>query len=159
MDLAGNVKRVNLELLFKKSTIQSPPFPTLQGPAVGPSHGVGGGSCHPPAVFHRIEKKLERDKRDLIRAIDISHQKLDTRLSYLEKKTKDQIFGLNQAMKESFAQERGECLDRMDRRALRERIAVERQQIVRDMALKRDLAAWLDAKLTDIEKRHQLVRV
>ena len=27
---------------------------------------------------------------------------------------------------------------------------------VRDMALKRDLAGWLDAKLTEIERRHSL---
>ena len=49
-------------------------------------------------------------------------------------------------MKESFAQERGECLDRMDRRALRERVAIERHQIIRDMHLKRDLARWLDQR-------------
>ena len=60
---------------------------------------------------------------------------------------KDQIFNLNQSMKESFAVERSECLDRMDRRALRERIAIERQQAVRDVSLKRDLASWLDKKL------------
>ena len=59
-------------------------------------------------------------------------------------------------MKESFAQERGECLDRMDRRALRERIAIERQQVLRDMALKRELAVWLDSKLTEIEQKHNL---
>lgn len=59
-------------------------------------------------------------------------------------------------MKESFAQERGECLDRMERRALRERIAIERQQMLRDMALKRELAFWLDSKLTEIEKKHNL---
>ncbi len=59
-------------------------------------------------------------------------------------------------MKESFALERGECLDRMERRALRERIAIERQQLSRDAALKRDLAAWLDAKLSQIEKKHRM---
>ncbi len=59
-------------------------------------------------------------------------------------------------MKETFAQERGECLDRMDRRALRERIAIERHQLMRDLALKRDLAYWLDAKLAQIERRHRL---
>ncbi len=62
-------------------------------------------------------------------------------------------------MKESFAQERGECLDRMDRRALRERIAVERQQVLRDIALKRELALWLDSKLSEIEKKHNLVSI
>ncbi len=44
----------------------------------------------------------------------------------------------------------------MDRRALRERIAIERHQLLRDLALKRDLAIWLEAKLNDIEKRHKL---
>ena len=39
----------------------------------------------------------------------------------------------------------------MDRRALRERIAIERQQAVRDVSLKRDLAGWLDKKLEEIE--------
>jgi hypothetical protein len=61
-------------------------------------------------------------------------------------------------MKESFAQERGECLDRMDRRALRERIAIERQQVLRDMALKRELAVWLDSKLTQVPILHQLIK-
>ena len=99
---------------------------------------------------------MERDKDDLIRHIDVSQVKLDARLSSLEKKTKEQLFGLNQAMKESLAAERGECLDRMERRAVRERMAIERQQVVRDMALKRDLAVWLDARLTEIERRHNL---
>ena len=49
-------------------------------------------------------------------------------------------------MKESLAAERGECLDRMERRAIRERMAIERQQVMRDLALKRDLAVWLDAR-------------
>ena len=66
--------------------------------------------------------------------IDHSHERLDSRLAHLEKRTKEQVFHLNQTMKESFAQERGECLDRMDRRALRERIAIERQQLVSEIA-------------------------
>ena len=68
------------------------------------------------------------------------------------KPPQDQIFNLNQSMKESFAVERSECLDRMDRRALRERIAIERQQAVRDVSLKRDLASWLEKKLRDVNK-------
>ena len=52
-------------------------------------------SCAP--VFDRIEKRLDKDKHDLIKHIDQSQLKLDSRLAYLERKTKDQIFGLNQA--------------------------------------------------------------
>lgn len=86
-------------------------------------------NCYCAPVFAKFEKKLEKDKRDLIRVIDQSQLKLDSKIAYLEKKTKEQLFGLNQSMKEAFAAERGECLDRMDRRALRERIAMERQQV------------------------------
>merc|ERR1712218_202139 len=92
--------------------------------------------------------------QELLKHIDSSHTKLDTKISHLERKTRDQLFNLNQSMKESFALERSECLDRMDRRALRERIAIERQQAVRDVGLKRDLATWLDKKLQEIEAKH-----
>ena len=86
-------------------------------------------NCYCAPVFAKFEKRLEKDKRDLIRVIDQSQLKLDSKIAYLEKKTKEQLFGLNQSMKEAFAAERGECMDRMDRRALRERIAIERQQV------------------------------
>ena len=111
-------------------------------------------TCYCAPAFDKFEKKLERDKKELMKHIDSSHSKLDTKISHLERKTRDQLFNLNQTMKESFASERSECLDRMDRRALRERIAIERQQAVRDVTLKRDLASWLDKKLLEIEVKH-----
>lgn len=89
----------------------------------------GGKNCGCDKAFSKFERRLDKDKHDIMRQIDRSHLRLDSKLAQLEKKTKEQVFGLNQAMKESFAQERGECLDRMDRRALRERIAIERQQV------------------------------
>ena len=126
-DLAGNIKK---------------------GPVTKPV------DCHCGPSFQKFEKKLERDKKELLKHIDNSHTKLNTKISHLERKTRDQLFNLNQTMKESFALERSECLDRMDRRALRERIAIERQQAVRDVGLKRDLASWLDKKLQEIELKH-----
>ena len=126
-DLAGNIKK---------------------GPVTKPV------DCHCGPSFQKFEKKLERDKKELLKHIDNSHTKLNTKISHLERKTRDQLFNLNQSMKESFALERSECLDRMYRRALRERIAIERQQAVRDVGLKRDLASWLDKKLQEIEVKH-----
>ena len=140
LDLAGNVRK---DITPKKRR------------DVSGRNGTGKG-CHCGNAFSKIEKKLEKDKGDLIRVIDQSQSKLESKLIHLERKTRDQLFGLNQAMKESLAAERGECLDRMDRRALRERMAIERQQVLRDVALKRDLAVWLDARLTEIEKQHNL---
>lgn len=85
--------------------------------------------CYCAPVFAKFEKRLEKDKKDLIKHIDQSQMKLNSKIAYLEKRTKEQLFGLNQSMKEAFAAERGECQDRMERRALRERIAIERQQV------------------------------
>ena len=38
--------------------------------------------------IQKFEKKLERDKKELLRHIDSSHGKLDSKISNLEKKTK-----------------------------------------------------------------------
>ena len=79
LDLAGNVRR---------------------GPPTHKRGGHGGAhhqsSCHCAPIFSKFEKRLERDKDDLIRHIDHSQVKLDARLASLEKKTKEQLFGLNQ---------------------------------------------------------------
>ena len=44
--------------------------------------------------------------QELLKHIDNSHSKLDNKISHLERKTRDQLFNLNQTMKESFASER-----------------------------------------------------
>ena len=46
------------------------------------------------------------DVQELLKHIDNSHSKLDNKISHLERKTRDQLFNLNQTMKESFASER-----------------------------------------------------
>jgi hypothetical protein len=39
----------------------------------------------------------------------------------------------------------------MERRAIRDRVSIERQQVVRDLMLKGDLSAWLDQRLDDLQ--------
>ena len=48
--------------------------------------------------------------QELLKHIDSSHSKLDSKISHLERKTRDQLFNLNQTMKESFASERFDSL-------------------------------------------------
>ena len=50
-----------------------------------------------------------------------------------------------------FPQERVECQDRMERRAIRDRVALERQQVVRDLVIKGDLSTWLDQRLNELQ--------
>jgi hypothetical protein len=44
-----------------------------------------------------------------------------------------------------------ECQDRVERRAIRDRVAVDRQQLVRDLMLKGDLTSWLDQRLDEVQ--------
>ena len=45
-----------------------------------------------------------------------------------------------------------ECLDRMERRAIRDRVALDRQAGVRDLVLRGDLSKWLEGRIADLEK-------
>ena len=45
-----------------------------------------------------------------------------------------------------------ECLDRMERRAIRDRVALDRQAGVRDLILRGDLSKWLERRIADLEK-------
>ena len=65
-------------------------FDLFQGPATRVRN------CYCAPVFSKFEKRLEKDKLDLIHHIDKSQNILTSRITYLEKKTKEQLFGLNQ---------------------------------------------------------------
>ncbi len=45
-----------------------------------------------------------------------------------------------------------ECQDRADRRAIRDRVSLERQEAIRDIMIKGDLSTWLDHRLKQLEK-------
>ena len=51
-------------------------------------------------------------------------------------------------------QERIECQDRMERRAIRDRVALDRHQVMRNVMLKGDLSEWLEQRIKDLEVSH-----
>ncbi len=100
----------------------------------------------------RFEQKLDKNKRDLVKHLETTHGKLASRINHLEKKTRDQISGMSNSMKEGLAQERMECQDRMERRAIRDRIAIDRNQAMKHNHLKSELAYWLDHRMKSLEE-------
>ena len=78
-----------------------------------------------------------------------------TRINHLERKTRDQISGMSNTFKENLAQERLECQDRMERRAIRDRIAIDRAQGVKHSLLKQDLSTWLESRVKSVEESAQ----
>jgi len=114
------------------------------------------GSCDCGPLLDKIGKTIEKDRKEILNHIDHNNKKIQGRLDSFEKKTKNQMFNFNQNMKECFADERNDCQERMERRFLKDNIELERQQTIRDIMIKRDIARWLQAKLSEIEKRHGL---
>ena len=53
---------------------------------------VGSGyTCYCAPIIDRVEKKMDRNKRDVFKHLDLSHGRLSSRISNLEKKTRDQV--------------------------------------------------------------------
>ena len=112
--------------------------------------------CDCTPLLEKIGKTIEKDKKDILSHLVQNNKKIETRLESFEKKTKNQMFNFNQNMKESFANERNDCQERMERRFLKDNIEMERQRAIRDIMIKRDIARWLQARLAEIETRHGL---
>lgn len=99
--------------------------------------------CYCAPFFNHVEKKLDANKKELLDHIDSRNEDLKQKISHLEKRTHDQLFSLNQKMKESLAIERGECAERIDRRVFRERREVEQEQEKTVKALENEIKTWL----------------
>lgn len=111
---------------------------------------VGKGyTCYCAPFFHNVEKKLEADKQELIDHIDHAHEDLNAKIAHLERKTRNQLFNLNQSVREKLAAEKTECLDRVERVATRERAERQSQQEV----YKEELQAFVREKVVEASYR------
>jgi hypothetical protein len=63
-----------------------------------------GYTCYCAPVISRFEKKMEKNRRELSKHLDDTHGKLATRITHLERRTRDQLSNLSNSMKENFAQ-------------------------------------------------------
>ncbi|XP_071747492.1 uncharacterized protein [Lepeophtheirus salmonis] len=99
--------------------------------------------------FRSFEKKINHDRKEIVKHLNTCHGKLEHRLLHLEKKTQDQITQLTHSMKEGFDQERVECNDRLERRSIRDRLLQDRHIDARDDIIKGDLSNWLDNKVSE----------
>ena len=95
---------------------------------------------------------MDKNKKDLVKHLEQTHGKLAGRINHLERKTRDQISNMSNNFKENLALERVECHDRMDRRAIRDRIALDRSQAVKHSLLRQDLSHWLESRIKNLEQ-------
>lgn len=115
---------------------------------------VGKGyTCYCAPFFHNVEKKLEADKQELIDHIDHAHEDLNAKIAHLERKTRNQLFNLNQSVREKLAAEKTECQERVERAALRERLDRERRQEDQRTALRTELEDYVQERVAQAGQR------
>ena len=103
--------------------------------------------CFCKPLIEDVEKRMEKDKQELIEHIDFAHEDLTEKICSLEKKTHKQLVSINEAVSQKLANERLECNERVQRTALKERIESQRRQRVQVEALKGEVKTWLNSKM------------
>ena len=146
LDLAGNIKKGPLG---HGSTCYCAPFIHRYYPIIiNPFEAIIALSL---LLLSRFEQKMDKNKRDLVKHLESTHGQLATRINHLERKTRDQISNMSNSIKETLAQERLECQDRMERRAIRDRIAIDRNQAMKHTFLSQDLTQWMESRMKSLE--------
>ncbi|XP_067142958.1 ankyrin repeat domain-containing protein 6-like [Centruroides vittatus] len=114
--------------------------------------GVGY-SCYCAPFFQHVEKKMEVDKQEIMDHIDHAHDDLNDKIASLERRTRTQILNINQTMKEKLATERAECIERIERRSMREKLELEKVQQQSADCIRKEMKSWVHNKFSDIEDR------
>ena len=107
--------------------------------------GGGGGAsqCDCDPLFERICDRIRQDRQTIVSHIQQSNTRLSSRLESLERRTRLEVRLNEEKMKESFAEERTACQDRLERRAVRERLESSHRQHSRDLSLQQEISGWL----------------
>ena len=107
--------------------------------------GGGGGAsqCDCDPLFERICDRIRQDRQTIVSHIQQSNTRLSSRLESLERRTRLEVRLNEEKMKESFAEERTACQDRLERRAVRERLESSHRKHSRDLSLQQEISGWL----------------
>jgi len=112
--------------------------------------------CNP--LLEKICEKIQNDRLEIVDHIEKANNKISSRLDGLEKRTKTEVKTFHEAMKECFAEERNNCQDRVDRQSFKDKIDFEKGQSHRDIILRSDISSWLQAMISDIERKDKDVQ-
>ena len=107
----------------------------------GGGKSCGGASqCDCDPLFERLCDRIRQDRRTIVSHIQQSNTRLNSRLDSLERRTRLEVRQTEEIMKESFAEERAACQDRLERRAVRERLDWSHRQHSRDLTLQQEIS-------------------
>ncbi|XP_076356980.1 uncharacterized protein LOC143250411 isoform X2 [Tachypleus tridentatus] len=115
---------------------------------------VGAGyTCYCAPFFYHVEKKLESDKQELIEHIETAHDNLNSKIIHLEQSTRSHLFKFSQSIKEKVANERIECMERMERRTFADRLELKKQRLGQLSNIRADLQSWVESKKNEFKDK------
>ncbi|CAN9507599.1 unnamed protein product [Ophioblennius macclurei] len=109
---------------------------------------LNGCRCEP--LISKLENQLEATKEEMKTEIYTVQDLMNSKMGKLDRKNKHQIRALDKMTVERVSAERSDCLQRIEQRALQERLEAERRQ---QALLASDLKSWCLSKLQNMEVR------
>ncbi|XP_076612099.1 ankyrin repeat domain-containing protein 6b isoform X2 [Chaetodon auriga] len=108
---------------------------------------LNGCRCEP--LINKLENQLEATKEEMKTEIHTVQDLMNSKIGQLDRKNKHQIRALDKMTVERVSAERSECLQRIEQRALQERLEAEKRQA----SLVSELKSWCLSKLQNMEVR------
>uniref|UniRef100_A0A8C1HNK8 Ankyrin repeat domain 6 n=1 Tax=Cyprinus carpio carpio TaxID=630221 RepID=A0A8C1HNK8_CYPCA len=108
---------------------------------------LNGCRCEP--LINRLENQLVATKEEIQSEIHTVQELMNGKMGQIERKNKHQIRALDKITLERVSAERIECLHRIDKRAIQERLEGEKRQA----SVVSDLKNWCVSKIQSLETR------
>ncbi|KAK9531845.1 hypothetical protein VZT92_011247 [Zoarces viviparus] len=109
---------------------------------------LSGCRCEP--LISKLENQLEATKEEMKTEIHTVQDLMNSKMGQLDRKNKHQIRALDKMTVERVSAERTECLQRIEQRALQERLEAEKRQ---QASLVSELKSWCLSKLHNVDLR------
>ncbi|XP_059212279.1 ankyrin repeat domain-containing protein 6b isoform X2 [Centropristis striata] len=108
---------------------------------------LNGCRCEP--LISKLENQLEATKEEMKTEIHTVQDLMNSKMGQLDRKNKHQIRALDKMTVERVSAERTECVQRIEQRALQERLETEKRQA----SLVSELKSWCLSKLQNMDLR------
>ncbi|XP_016102464.1 ankyrin repeat domain-containing protein 6-like isoform X1 [Sinocyclocheilus grahami] len=109
---------------------------------------LNGCRCEP--LINKLENQLMATKEEMQSEIHTVQELMNSKMGQMERKNKHQIRALDKITLERVSAERIECLHRIDKRAIQERLEGEKRQ---QASVVNDLKNWCLSKIQSLETR------
>lgn len=108
---------------------------------------LNGCRCEP--LISKLENQLMATKEEMQSEIHTVQELMNSKIGQMDRKSKHQIRALDKMTLERVSAERIECLHRIDKRAVQERLEAEKRQT----SVVKDLKNWCLSKIQSLETR------